>query len=805
MRICVSMKVEQASLPQTSKSSTGVTPKVSMFGVKFGFVIPKNKLSGSLVPAFRGVSKSGNTDPVRDENKEQDARKTRWGPDPTQDAFVRKARLLAYQTRVNQITQLIETKDLETEVGQDADMEPLNRNQESSQHGIDAEELEELKLERREIIGEILKLNPNYKAPPDYIPLLKEDRVPLPMKDYPGYNFLGLIYGSGSDTLKRLEKETGAKIQVFGTRRDSAEKVEITSDDKKSQDDYMELYVLVSADTYDKVDSAVALVELLVTPVTVSSASGPTLSVSSTPIVGQSSEAPSEVPNAAGAGVVQPLVRPTHIFQDQFQYNSPAPVPSNPSQLISSQMNSGGMVPAGSNGPLISHPSPFPSVPQPLVQFPMQQPYVSDSHIFGQANPPRNPPMAAPQSFPSQSNLPNAHQFSGSQPTPMGMSSLVRPLGHSWPQSAPDNLTRSQLNQDGSSIRWPRPPVPTPNISIVGITGVPAQGQQNTAFGMAPSFDSRPSAFLLPSNMNQSAATNTFAAPPQVRSYSALPQGSSAATTPIHPMPNLAMQNPLMRGPVDLASQNPAYRLGAVPLPGPSASMPPLHQSNFLPARSVTDTVPRMQFPNSGDFAFQSQHLQNAAAQMNPWPGSTSHNNPPLRPTMQRPLDIRAPPFQPDFPIHPQRPFLRGEFRPHADHHFDRFQSLFTERSDVFSRPTFRPFQYESFEMRNAPLSRMGEMNFNRYHQRGNLHGSFPSRNDYLSPGGPDRNPSNRNPFARPTFRPSSGSQQAYDPFSPTTASTAHHQPQVSTDGKAKIQENNNPENDDLVASAVAK
>ncbi|CAM8910263.1 unnamed protein product [Rhodiola kirilowii] len=801
------MKVEQASLPQTSKSSTGVTPKVSMFGVKFGFVIPKNKLSGSLVPAFRGVSKSGNTDPVRDENKEQDARKTRWGPDPTQDAFVRKARLLAYQTRVNQITQLIETKDLETEVGQDADMEPLNRNQESSQHGIDAEELEELKLERREIIGEILKLNPNYKAPPDYIPLLKEDRVPLPvsgsqMKDYPGYNFLGLIYGSGSDTLKRLEKETGAKIQVFGTRRDSAEKVEITSDDKKSQDDYMELYVLVSADTYDKVDSAVALVELLVTPVT---ASGPTLSVSSTPIVGQSSEAPSEVPNAAGAGVVQPIVRPTHIFQDQFQYNSPAPVPSNPSQLISSQMNSGGMVPAGSNGPLISHPSPFPSVPQPLVQFPMQQPYVSDSHIFGQANPPRNPPMAAPQSFPSQSNLPNAHQFSGSQPTPMGMSSLVRPLGHSWPQSAPDNLSRSQLNQDGSSIRWPRPPVPTPNISIVGITGVPAQGQQNTAFGMAPSFDSRPSAFLLPSNMNQSAATNTFAAPPQVRSYSALPQGSSAATTPIHPMPNLAMQNPLMRGPVDLASQNPAYRLGAVPLPGPSASMPPLHQSNFLPARSVTDMVPRMQFPNSGDFAFQSQHLQNAAAQMNPWPGSTSHNNPPLRPTMQRPLDTRAPPFQPDFPIHPQRPFLRGEFRPHADHQFDRFQSLFTERSDVFSRPTFRPFQYESFEMRNAPLSRMGEMNFNRYHQRGNLHGSFPSRNDYLSPGGPDRNPSNRNPFARPTFRPSSGSQQAYDPFSPTTASTAHQQPQVSTDGKVKIQDNNNPENDDLVASAVAK
>ena len=29
--------------------------------------------------------------------------------------------------------------------------------------------------------GEILKLNPSYKAPPDYKPLLKEARVPIPV------------------------------------------------------------------------------------------------------------------------------------------------------------------------------------------------------------------------------------------------------------------------------------------------------------------------------------------------------------------------------------------------------------------------------------------------------------------------------------------------------------------------------------------------------------------------------------------------------------------------------------------------
>jgi hypothetical protein len=30
-------------------------------------------------------------------------------------------------------------------------------------------------------VGELLKLNPSYKAPPDYKPLLKEARIPVPV------------------------------------------------------------------------------------------------------------------------------------------------------------------------------------------------------------------------------------------------------------------------------------------------------------------------------------------------------------------------------------------------------------------------------------------------------------------------------------------------------------------------------------------------------------------------------------------------------------------------------------------------
>ncbi|KAI8025823.1 Splicing factor-like protein 1 [Camellia lanceoleosa] len=90
------------------------------------------------------------------------------------------------------------------------------------------------------------------------------------IKEYPGYNFIGLIFGPTSDTQERLEKETGAKVRVY-TKADIGEKGEIApSDGNEALVAYAELYVHISADTYEKVDTAVSLIELLVTPVSVS-------------------------------------------------------------------------------------------------------------------------------------------------------------------------------------------------------------------------------------------------------------------------------------------------------------------------------------------------------------------------------------------------------------------------------------------------------------------------------------------------------------------------------------------------------
>lgn len=85
------------STTTTSPIASTMGPKASRFAAKTGFVIPKNKLSGSLVPIYRGGKKPGGNDTANEDNMNQVQRKTKWGPDLTQDAAVRSGRALAYQ------------------------------------------------------------------------------------------------------------------------------------------------------------------------------------------------------------------------------------------------------------------------------------------------------------------------------------------------------------------------------------------------------------------------------------------------------------------------------------------------------------------------------------------------------------------------------------------------------------------------------------------------------------------------------------------------------------------------------------
>ncbi|KAE9459395.1 hypothetical protein C3L33_08702, partial [Rhododendron williamsianum] len=82
---------------------------------------------------------------------------------------------------------------------------------------------ERLNRERQEIISQIIKRNPNFKPPADYRPPKLQKKLYIPMKEYPGYNFIGLIIGPRGNTQKRMEKETGAKIVIRGRDQEALE------------------------------------------------------------------------------------------------------------------------------------------------------------------------------------------------------------------------------------------------------------------------------------------------------------------------------------------------------------------------------------------------------------------------------------------------------------------------------------------------------------------------------------------------------------------------------------------------------
>lgn len=75
-----------------------------------------------------------------------------------------------------------------------------------------------LEEDRHRLIQESMRLNPEFKPPSDYKPpiIRVNDKVMIPQEEHPDINFVGLLIGPRGNTLKNLEKDTGAKIIIRG-------------------------------------------------------------------------------------------------------------------------------------------------------------------------------------------------------------------------------------------------------------------------------------------------------------------------------------------------------------------------------------------------------------------------------------------------------------------------------------------------------------------------------------------------------------------------------------------------------------
>ncbi|XP_021363370.1 splicing factor 1-like isoform X2 [Mizuhopecten yessoensis] len=96
--------------------------------------------------------------------------------------------------------------------------EPIYNNEGKRLNTREYRTRKKLEEERHKHVQEAMDLNDEYKPPADYKPpvIRVNDKVMIPQEENPEINFVGLLIGPRGNTLKNLEKETGAKIIIRG-------------------------------------------------------------------------------------------------------------------------------------------------------------------------------------------------------------------------------------------------------------------------------------------------------------------------------------------------------------------------------------------------------------------------------------------------------------------------------------------------------------------------------------------------------------------------------------------------------------
>ncbi|XBI01103.1 hypothetical protein VPH35_129949 [Triticum aestivum] len=731
-------KLEQSSPARQPKPvmSPSLPPKLSMFGAKAGFVIPKNKIPGSMI-----IRKVEAPTVPKEENPKPLKRNTKWGPDLTSDPAVRKAKALAYQTRVEQITKELTSGALVIG-GNEGSLITVKGSSSDGADNPKENEIKLLELEKREIIGEILQLNPAYKAPDDYKPLLKETKIPLPTEAHPGQNIIGILIGPERNTQKRLQEETGAKIRVYGTKKGSGEKAEVRQPDiHEAQAAYGDIYIHVSADSYDKVDAAVALIEMLLTPVSVNSTDTPETAIVSSAVT-------SSGVNPADMQQGQSTTSQPGLFQYQshsahwlsISQTSAPSIPSSgptPSSLPNNSLQLQPPVGSFSMPPYTGQPPHMNFMPRNTPLFPGFQPSMPNNQQPSQqfqVNPSIGPPFGQPPG--------NAYN-----PQPLTSSAAplpVRPLqtphaSGGWPTFSPAMAQSQRPSQGAPSFMPMRPP-----ISVSPVPSAPSQSNMSTSYGTQnpPRANFTPSATLhsRPPGGPQSFPPVSSHGPMSVQVLSS-PVGAPPQQT--YP-PSMQMRPPMSTPPQMRGTLSPFPQAG--PTPG---------NAQVAPSSRPPAGMHGLSFSSSANTGYNQTSI---AAFRPPRPATGDFT------------------FRPHVPPSADHPASAGQMGAQANSPFGLPQA-----------PQFRPANHSPISpvqgfQRPPDGSHMGQA---RMHAPPpHFHGTFPGNPPaHESPNGfrpfPPANPSNRMPFhflppqqnPFPAANRQGGPNPIYDPFAPTSVS----------------------------------
>ncbi|KAI4523045.1 hypothetical protein K525DRAFT_361439 [Schizophyllum commune Loenen D] len=122
-----------------------------------------------------------------------------------------------------------------------------------------------LEDERIRLVDRAMKNDPNFRPPVEYQQQKRSqrpsDKVYIPVKEFPEINFFGLLVGPRGNSLKKMERESGAKISIRGK---GSVKEGKSRPDQFADDAEEDLHCLVMADTEEKVALCVKLINKVI-------------------------------------------------------------------------------------------------------------------------------------------------------------------------------------------------------------------------------------------------------------------------------------------------------------------------------------------------------------------------------------------------------------------------------------------------------------------------------------------------------------------------------------------------------------
>ena len=129
-----------------------------------------------------------------------------------------------------------------------------------------------LEDERIRLVDRAMKNDPNFRPPVEYHQQKRSQRpsekVYIPVKEFPEINFFGLLVGPRGNSLKKMERDSGAKISIRGK---GSVKEGKARPDQFADDAEEDLHCLVVADSEDKVASCVRMINKVIETVCIPS------------------------------------------------------------------------------------------------------------------------------------------------------------------------------------------------------------------------------------------------------------------------------------------------------------------------------------------------------------------------------------------------------------------------------------------------------------------------------------------------------------------------------------------------------